>query len=144
MTWTDQLETSDPTALSSGLHPQLATLEGMIQPTVSTLQSNNTLASIGTLEIIPAEAPLAVFVWGRSRVVPVRVQEFSVTEEAFDTELNPIRAKVSLGLRVLTINDVNFTDRAGMLFMAYLREKERLAGLSTPGQLGPMGVAGVF
>ena len=141
---TDQLETSDPTALSSGLHPQLATLEGMIQPTVSTLQSNNTLASIGTLEIIPAEVPLAVFVWGRSRVVPVRVQEFSVTEEAFDTELNPIRAKVSLGLRVLTINDVNFTDRAGMLFMAYLREKERLAGLSTPGQLGPMGVAGAF
>jgi hypothetical protein len=140
----DQLETSDPTALSSGLHPQLATLEGMIQPTVSTLQSNNTLASLGTLEIIPAEAPLAVFVWGRSRVIPVRVQEFSVTEEAFDTELNPIRAKVSLGLRVLTINDVNFTDRAGMLFMAYLREKERLARLSTPGQLGPMGVAGAF
>jgi hypothetical protein len=84
-----------------------------------------------------------VFVWGRSRVVPVRVTEFSVTEEAFDTELNPIRAKVSLGLRVLNINDVNFTDRAGMLFMAYLREKERLAGLAAPGQFGLMGVNGV-
>jgi hypothetical protein len=140
---TDQLEVGDPTALSSGLHPQLSTLESMIQPTSSTLQTNNTLASLGTLEIIPAEAPLAVFVWGRSRVVPVRVTEFSVTEEAFDNELNPIRAKVSLGLRVLTINDVNFSDRAGMLFMAYLREKERLAGLAAPGQFGLMGVNGV-
>jgi hypothetical protein len=141
---TDQLETGDPTAIASGLHPQLAALEGMIQPTVSVLQSNNTLASLGTLEIIPAEAPLAVFVWGRSRVVPVRVTEFSVTEEAFDVNLNPMRAKVSLGLRVLTINDVNFDDRAGMLFMAYLREKERLSGLATPGQLGVMGVEGVL
>jgi hypothetical protein len=141
---TDQLEAADPTAISSGLHPQLAILEGMIQPTTSTLQTNNSLASIGTLEIIPAEAPLAVFVWGRSRVVPVRVTEFSVTEEAFDTNLNPIRAKVSLGLRVLNINDVNFDDAAGRLFMAYLREKERLAGLATQGTLGSMGVEGVL
>jgi hypothetical protein len=129
--------------MSSGLHPQLATLESMIQPTSSTLQSNNALASLGTLEIIPAEAPLAVFVWGRSRVVPVRVTEFSITEEAFDIQLNPIHAKVSLGLRVLNINDVGFTDRAGTLFMAYLREKERLAGLAAPGQFGVMGVNGV-
>ena len=108
------------------------------------MQSNNALASLGTLEIIPAEAPLAVFVWGRSRVVPVRVTEFSITEEAFDTELNPIRAKVSLGLRVLNINDVGFTDRtAGTLFMAYLREKERLAGPRAPGQFGVMGVNGL-
>jgi hypothetical protein len=140
----DQLEIADATALASGLHPQLAILEGMIQPKASVLQSNNDLASIGTLEIVPAEAPLAVFVWGRSRVVPVRVTEFSITEEAFDTDLNPIRAKVSLGLRVLTINDVGFDDRAGRLFMAHLHEKERLAGLATQGQLGTMGVEGVL
>jgi len=47
-------------------------------------------------------------------------------------------------LRVLTINDVGFGDRAGRLFMAYLRDKERLAGLATPGQLGAMGVEGVL
>ena len=141
---TDQLEAADATALSSGLHPQLAALEGMIQPKASVLQSNNDLASLGTLEIVPAEAPLAVFVWGPSRVVPVRVTEFSITEEAFDTNLNPIRAKVSLGLRVLNINDVNFDDAAGRLFMAYLREKERLAGLATQGTLGSMGVEGVL
>jgi len=67
---TDQLEAADATALSSGLHPQLAALEGMIQPKASVLQSNNDLASLGTLEIVPAEAPLAVFVWGPSSRSP--------------------------------------------------------------------------
>jgi hypothetical protein len=141
---TDQLEAADETALASGLHPQLATLEAMIQPKSRVLEDNNKRASEGTLEILPAEQPLAVFVWGRSRVVPVRVTEFSITEEAFDTELNPILAKVSLGLRVLTINDVGFDGRAGGLFMAYLKEKERLAGLATQGTLGAMGVEGML
>ncbi len=141
---TDRLEMADPVALANGLNPELAALESMIQPTSATLQSNNSLASIGTLEIIPMESPLAVFVWGRSRVTPVRVTDFSVTEEAFDTALNPIRAKISLGLRVLNINDVGFDDRAGMLFMAYLREKERLASLAPSGQLGAMGIEAVL
>ena len=39
-------------------------------------------------------------------MAPVRVTEFSVTEEAFDPDLNPIRAKVSIGLRVLTVDDL--------------------------------------
>ena len=51
-------------------------------------------------------APLTLFVWGPQRVLPVRLTELSVTEEAFDPQLNPIRAKVSLGLRVLTYNDL--------------------------------------
>lgn len=141
---TDQLEAADPTALAHGLNPQLAALESMIQPTSATLQFNNTMASLGTLEIVPMEQPLAVFVWGRSRVTPVRVTDFSITEEAFDTELNPIRAKVSLGLRVLNVNDVGFDDRAGTLFMAYLREKERLAGLAPSGSLGILGIETVL
>jgi hypothetical protein len=141
---TDLLEVADPTAVAYGLNPQLAALEAMIQPTSATLQSNNNLASIGTLEIIPAESPLVVFVWGRSRVTPVRVTEFSVTEEAFDTELNPIRAKVSLGLRVLNINDVGFDDRAGVLFMSYLRERERMARLAPSGALGSLGIEAVL
>lgn len=141
---TDQLAAADPTSLAYGLNPELAALESMIQPTSAALQSNNMLASLGTLEIVPVEAPLAVFVWGRSRVTPVRVTDFSITEEAFDTELNPIRAKVSLGLRVLNVNDVGFDDRAGTLFMAYLREKERLARLAPAGTLGALGIEAVL
>ena len=140
---TDQLEAGDVAAVANGLNPQLAELEAMIQPSSATLQSNNALASLGTLEIIPAEAPLVVFVWGRTRVTPVRVTEFSVTEEAFDTELNPIRAKVSLGMRVLTINDAGFDDRVGGLFMAHLRERERLARLVPSGAFSLMGIEAV-
>ena len=34
--------------------------------------------------------------------------EFSITEEAFDTNLNPIRAKISLTMRVLSVNDLTY------------------------------------
>ena len=80
----------------------------------------------GTLEIVPMEAPLTLFVWSAQRILPVRLTEFSVTEEAFDPALNPIRAKVSLGMRVLTVDDLGFAHKGGSLFMAYLRAKEQL------------------
>jgi hypothetical protein len=103
---------------------------------------NETLSQIGTLEIIPMETPLALFVWSRSRILPVRVTELSITEEAFDTSLNPIRARVSLGMRVLSVNDVPAGHKAESLFMRYLQQKERLAGMA-PGQLSGLGLTGV-
>lgn len=86
------------------------------------------------------EAPLSLFVWSRNRVLPVRITDFSVTEEAFDTALNPIRAKVSLSMRVLNVNDTGFEHRAGSIYMAYQQQKERLAGLSPSGSLGSLGL----
>src|ERR1019366_6371284 len=65
-------------------------------PAVETLLADDAMANSGTLEIIPLEQPLTLFIWSKSRVVPVRLTEFSITEEAFDTALNPIRAKASL------------------------------------------------
>ncbi len=126
---TDQLEFPDqnPAAATLGIHPQLATLELLIYPTSANLQSNNSLSQAGTLEIVPMQTPLTLFVWSRSRVMPVRLTEFSVTEEAFDPALNPIRAKVSLGMRVLTVDDVGFDQKAGQLYMAYQQQKEQLA-----------------
>src|ERR1700689_5963284 len=104
---TDQLEfpTQNPLAVQYGLHPQLAQLEMLVNPTVETLEADDAMANAGTLEIIPLEQPLTLFVWSKNRVVPVRLTDFSVTEEAFDVNLNPIRAKVSLGMRVLNVDD---------------------------------------
>jgi hypothetical protein len=126
---TDQLEfpTQNPLAVQYGLQPQLAQLEMLVNPTVETLQADDAMANAGTLEIIPLEQPVALFVWSKSRVVPVRLTDFSITEEAFDPNLNPIRAKVSLGLRVLTVDDVGFSHPAGRMFMAYLSNKQQLA-----------------
>ncbi|HEV7405925.1 MAG TPA: hypothetical protein VGO11_23470 [Chthoniobacteraceae bacterium] len=140
---TDQLEVADAQTGQLGLHPQLAALETLIYPTSAHLISNNNLAGAGTLEITPMQAPLTIFVWSKSRVVPVRITELSVTEESFDAALNPLRAKVSLGMRVLSVDDVGFDDRAGGLFMSFLRQKEQFAQRATAGTLGALGIGGL-
>jgi hypothetical protein len=139
---TDQLEfpTQFPLAVQYGLHPQLAQLEMLINPTVETLIADDNMANAGTLEIIPLEQPLTLFVWSKSRVVPVRVTEFSITEEAFDVQLNPIRAKVSLGLRVLSVDDLGFDTPGGRLFMSYLTNKESLASRASSAALTVLGL----
>ncbi len=126
---TDRLESPDqnPTVLESGIHPQIAALELLVQPTSEALQTNDALSRTGSLEVLPVEAPLTLFVWGRNRVVPVRVTDLSITEEAFDVNLNPIRARISLGLRVLSVDDLGFDHRGGTLFMGHLRSREALA-----------------
>ncbi len=141
---TDQLEFPDDeknkNARELGIFPQLAALEAMVYPLSSQLQANNDQAHMGTLEIIPEEAPLTVFIWSKNRVMPVRLTEFSITEEAFDTSLNPIRAKVSIGMRVLSINDVTFDSKAGSLFMTYLMNKESLARRAKGGDISAFGI----
>jgi len=142
---TDQLEFPDqnPTAVQAGIYPQLAALETIIYPSSSQLLSNNSLAQSGVLEIAPMESPLTLFVWSKNRVVPVRITDFSVTEEAFDATLNPIRAKVSLGMRVLSIDDLGFDEKGGNLFMVYQQQKERLSALSQGGTFRDLGIGGI-
>ncbi len=139
---TDQLEFPDqnPEVAQFGIHPQLAALETIVYPTSRQLQENNNLAQAGTLEILPMQAPLTLFIWSKNRILPVRLTDFSITEEAFDTSLNPIRAKVSLGMRVLSINDLGFTHKGGVLYMNYQQNKERLAGMFKGGGLTTLGI----
>jgi hypothetical protein len=142
---TDQLESPDqnPNTVSSGIAPQLAALETLAYPSSAALQNNFNLAQQGTLEIMPVQAPLTLFVWSANRIVPVRITDLSITEEAFDPLLNPIRAKVSLGMRVLTIDDLNFNDKSGSLYMAYQINKERLASLNQSGSFSALGIRGI-
>jgi len=142
---TDQLEFPQQNKVTTqyGIYPQLAALETIVYPTSAQLLAANSLAQQGTLEIAPMEAPLTLFVWSKSRVVPVRITDFSITEEAFDTALNPIRAKVSLGLRVLSIDDLGFNDKGGNLYMVYQQHKEQLASLAQGGRLSAMGIEGI-
>lgn len=141
---TDQLEFPDqnPSVTQVGIFPQLAALETLIYPTSAQLSNSNNLARAGTLEIAPMETPLALFVWSKTRILPVRVTEFSITEEAFDPNLNPLRAKVSLGMRVLSVNDLGFEHKGGNLFMSYLQQKESLAAMSRDA-LNALGITGI-
>ncbi|HSB10224.1 MAG TPA: hypothetical protein VLM38_12125 [Blastocatellia bacterium] len=139
---TDQLEAPDQNrnAAEAGIHPQLAALETIVYPANSQIQTNNSLASSGTLEIVPMETPLTLFIWSKNRVLPVRLTDFSITEEAFDPSLNPIRAKVSLGMRVLSVNDLPFDHKGNSLFMSYHQQKENLATKAQGGTLNALGI----
>lgn len=140
---TDQLQfpEQNANAVAFGVAPQLATLEALVNPSVAELLAHNALAASGTLEIVAPEAPLVLFVWSAQRVVPVRVTEFSITEEAFDATLNPIRARVSLGLRVMTTDDLGFAHKGGQIFVNHLRAREALAGRAGSATLASLGIS---
>lgn len=142
---TDQLEFPDQHQhiVENGIHGQLAALETLLYPSSEALQNNHEQAGRGVLEIVPMEAPLSLFVWSKHRAVPVRITEFSITEEAFDSSLNPVRAKINLGFRVLSVNDLGFKHRGGSLFMSYLKNKETLAGTVGSATLNSLGLEGL-
>lgn len=141
---TDRLGQGDPVATGSGIQPELAALETVIYPTSAQLQQANARAQAGTLEIVPMDAPLVLFVWSKERVVPVKITEFTITEEMFDSALNPIRAKVSLALRVLTIDDIEFGSVGGSIYLTYQQRKEQLASKARGGSLSTFGIPGVL
>lgn len=122
---TDQLEQGNRIAVTTGLYPTLSALELMLYPKSATVIANLVAELIGTIEIIPEEAPMTLFVWGPQRVLPVRVTSLSITEEAHDQLLNPIRAKVDLSLAVLSYQDLSLTGR--IFFLAHQITKEVMA-----------------
>ena len=132
---TDQLEKNDAIAASLGVYPQLAALETLVYPKSALVIANTALLAAGTIEVIPPDAPLTLFIWGAKRILPVRITEFSITEEAHDQALNPIRAKVGIGLRVLSTNDFSITDRGYYVFLAHQVVKERLSVVGTVSDL---------
>jgi hypothetical protein len=137
---TDEMEAGDGPTARTGIHAQLAALETIVYPPADQLDANNALSRSGALEIVPMQASLTLFVWSKTRILPVRITDFSITEEAFDPQLNPIRAKVSLSLRVLSVDDLGFDTRGGSLFMIYQRQKEQLARQNRSGGLSALGI----
>ena len=132
---TDQLQQGDAIADSMGIYPALASLEMPLYPKSALVIANEVLARVGVVEVIPMEGPLTLLIWGVNRIVPVRITEFSIAEEAFDTDLNPIRAKVDLGLRVLTYDDLGMLSPGGALFMVHQIAKEVMATIGSVGTL---------
>jgi hypothetical protein len=132
---TDQLERDDEQAKALGIYPQLSALEMLIYPQSSLVIANTVLLALGTIEVIPPMAPLTIFVWGPKRALPVKLTEFTITEEAYDQGLNPIRAKVSLGLRVLSYSDLPLSHPGYALFLAHQVAKEVMATIGSSGSL---------
>jgi hypothetical protein len=127
----DQLEEGDGITETLGVHPQLAALEMLLYPKSGLVITNTILQAVGTTEIVSPIAPMTMLVWGFKRVLPVRLTEFSITEDAHDVNLNPIRAKVSLGLRVLSYNDFSPTHPGYYIFLTHQVIKETFATIGS-------------
>ena len=129
---TDQLEQGNSAAATMGVYPQLSALEMLLYPKSATIIANTVMLATGTVEIAQPAAPFTLFVWGVKRVIPVRVTGFTITEEQFDTKLNPTRAKVSsLGLQVLSYNDFSITHPGYYTFLTHQVVKETMAVLGS-------------
>lgn len=111
---------SHSVAVLSGVADRIAALELLLYPSEGSLLggllgvasasvsvsaggvSLSGSAGGGVDEVPRTTAPVVLFVWGPGRIVPVRLTSFSVEEQAYSPTLYPIRAKVTVGLRVLT------------------------------------------
>lgn len=109
---TDDLEQPErhPITVVTGVADRVAALEMLMYPSDEIGLLSSAITSLaGALGIgggaeIPKdrEAPVVLLTWGPGRVVPVKITGFSVEEQAFNPALYPIRAKVTVGVKVLT------------------------------------------
>lgn len=132
---TDQLGEPEPGITNVlGIYPQLSAMEMLLYPKTASVIANTVLAAAGVIEIIAPEAPFTLLIWGPGGV-PVQLTSFSIAEEAYDVNLNPIRAKVSLGLRVLSYNDFKPTHPGFGVFLAHQIVKEAMAVVGSVGNV---------
>jgi hypothetical protein len=118
---TDALETPEfhPVAVVAGVADRLAAIEMLMYPPGDSLLGNllgSISVSIGPggadagASLEPAlerrDAPIVLFFWGPGRIVPVRIKSLTIEEQAFSPLLYPIRAKATIGVQVLTEDDL--------------------------------------
>lgn len=128
---TDQLETNSFPENTMGISPQLSALEMLLYPKSAYVIANEVLLAAGLIEVIPPEAPLTLFIWGLTRIVPVKLTSVTISEEAYDQNLNPIQATVSLEMQVLNYIDFGLVSTGGVLFMAHQVIKEVMATIGS-------------
>jgi hypothetical protein len=133
---TDQLEKDEGFASSLGIYPQLSALEMLLYPKSALVIANTVNLALGRLEIITPVKPMTLLVWGVKRVVPISLTEFTITEEAHDVNLNPIRARCALGLRVLSYSDLNIKHAGYYIFLAHQVVKETMATIGSVSNAG--------
>jgi hypothetical protein len=129
----DQLEAPAQHAdtVAMGLHPAIAALETLAYPSFALVAANEALALGGIAFVAAEQAPLTLLIWGRHRVLPVRLESLTIKEQAFDVALNPIRVSADMSLKVLTYRDLEITNPGYWVYMAGFAQKEVLAAANT-------------
>jgi len=127
----DQMEEGGNGPLGAGITGNLAALEMLIYPKSVSVAINQALLIGGMMEVVPPAAPLTLFIYGLTRIVPVKIESLSITETAHDANLYPIRADVSVGMKVLTYNDLSMSNPGYWAFIAHQVVKETLATIAS-------------
>jgi hypothetical protein len=105
-----------------GLLPALSALELLFDGAAAAAWRQEAAA-----HLVEAGPPLLLLEWGEHRRAPVRIAACTITEEAFDADLVPARARVDLTLHVLTFADSPATHPGRRLFREYMQAKEQMA-----------------
>jgi hypothetical protein len=122
---TDAMEapSSHPVEFATGVADRIAAMEMLLYPpgdsalggllNVSvnfSLSGGLSFGSAAAVDVVQrTEVPIVLFFWGPGRIVPVRLLNMSVDEQQFSPVLYPIKAKVSLTMKVL--DSTAFDDR---------------------------------
>lgn len=128
-------------ASTLGVHAPTAALEMLLYPKSVFVLTHWAMMQGGLVNYIAPAAPTTLFVWGPTRVVPVKISEMTITEEAHDNLLNPVRAKVDLSMQVLSYYDLGPTHAGSVLFMANQIVKELLATSNTAWSVANFGTS---
>ena len=134
----DQMEEGKAGPLGGGLTGYIAALEMLVYPKSIGVAINQALLLTGTMEVVPPAAPLTLFIYGWKRIVPVKIESLSITEIAHDTVLNPIRADVSVSMKVLNYNDLSITHPGYWAFMTHQVVKETFATVASANNIGAL------
>ena len=105
---TDQLAETNPIAATSGILPTLSALELLLVPQGSlSLDLFRLSGGSQPAQHPPERLPTVLFFWGPFRILPVLITSLSINETEYDTLLNPVRAEVTVNLRVLTPTQIS-------------------------------------
>ncbi|KAF0813713.1 hypothetical protein IGB42_02066 [Andreprevotia sp. IGB-42] len=124
---TDALEAPDshPVATLTGVADRIAAIEMLLYPPGDSLlggllgsvsasvsfSGGGLSGSFGAdagveTQLTRREVPIVLFFWGPGRIVPVRITSMTIEEQQFSPLLYPIRAKATLGVKVLDLDDL--------------------------------------
>jgi hypothetical protein len=143
----DQLDAGNIIAEELGIGPQLAALEKMVYPSNliggllgEALDAIGDAIGLGgsddvAKQPIPREKyPQILFIWGKTRVLPVLLESMSITEQQYDSSLNPIQAQVALGLKIAS-NPDDKVGKGALMYSNIAKEAQAIINLANTVEL---------
>ena len=114
----------NPTAVQVGVADRLAAIEMLLYPSDDVAGDGNLLPAKSAVlspdaksqvagkgadlqaALVTRDAPIVLFFWGPGRIVPVRITALTIDEQQYSSTLYPTRARATIGLRVLDLDDL--------------------------------------